>query len=170
MAKRSRERRVLAREPERAPARAYNVEQVLDMGNVTYFTFRGRAYGVPPLGWRAGQRLQALWTEAFAFGELTAETAPKYYALIAQLPALLWRHCYPVGFFRRRFRRFLRNPFQRATEGELVELAAFFLARRSSSTISLRSATMTTDPATSSTTSVTSPSASRAGSPRRASR
>lgn len=152
-------------------SRLLNVQQVLDMGNVVYFTFRGRAYGIPPLGWRGGQELTLLWTEAVAYpSPLTPETAPAYYALIARLPGLLWKHCHPAGWLARRLHRLglLRNPFRHATEGELVELAAFFQSRRSASSIGPGPATNqsppTPTPSTSWTRSATSPRSSRAGS------
>lgn len=165
-----------ARRKTPAPApvgsRPLNVREVLDLGNVVYFTFQGRAYGIPPLGWRAGQRLLLLWTEALSFpSPLTRESAPEYFKLIGQLPGLLWAHCHPTGKLRRFLRAVgcLRNPFKRATEAELVELAAFFLGRRSSSSIGLAPANPANprpSPArpTFSTTSPTSATGSRLGS------
>lgn len=150
-----------------SPPRAFNVEQVLDLGNVVYFTFRGAPYGVPPLGWRAGAQLQAIWTEAIALeSPLTVETSARYYQLIGQIPALLWRHCFPAGKLRRLFRffRVLRNPFRAATEAELAELAAFFLARRSSSNIGLPAIPTMPDPGMRSRTFANSRNSSRRGS------
>lgn len=127
--------------PRSAQPRALrNLRPVLELGNTTYVTFRGRAYGVPPLPWRDGQRLMALWIQALQFpGPLTAETHPKYYAIIQQLPALLWSLCRPVGLLPRLARRLglHRNPFRQATEQELAELASLFLQRRMRSSIQL---------------------------------
>jgi len=123
------------------PTGARNLAAVLDLGNAVYFTFRGRAYGVPPLPWAAGAALHALWTQALAYpSPLTAETQPAYYALIRQLPPLLWRYTRPVGAWRRLRRRLglLRNPFRTASERELVELADFFLSRRMTSGVRFR--------------------------------
>lgn len=162
--------------PVKTGPRPRNVQEVLDLGNVVYFTFRGRAYGVPPLPWKAGQRLLLLWTEAVSYpSPLTPETAPRYFALIGLLPRLLWRHCRPTGWFRRKLARvgLLPNPFKGATEGELVELAAFFLARRSSSSIGPAPATSGPTgqpPSTSSTSWPPSARRSRAGSMARGTR
>lgn len=127
--------------PKRAPAgvaappmRPRNVQHVLDLGNLIYFTFRGRAYGVPALAHKAGEELQALWLDASAYSRevLTPTTAPLYHALIRKLPGLLWRNTRPVGRVARLFHalHLHPNPFRRATERELVELAQGFLERR----------------------------------------
>ncbi len=164
----SRPRPAATRAPIPGATKPYNVEPLLDLGDTVYFQFRGRAYGIPPLGWRAGQRLHLLWVEALEIASpITKATAPAYYQLIAQLPRLLWANCRPTGWLRRRLWRLglLRNPFRRATETELVELAAFFLSRRSRSSIGLRPARTTTrDRGTSSMSSANSPTGSRAGS------
>jgi hypothetical protein len=122
------------------PPKPRNVTAILDLGNLVYFTFRGRAYGVPPLPYKAGQRLLTLWVEALQFtGSLTVETAPRYFAILRQVPGLLWRHTRPCGPLRRALKRLHlhRNPFHRATEAELVELASFFLRRRMTSGVGL---------------------------------
>lgn len=116
-----------------------NVAAVLDLGNVVYYHFRGRAYGVPPLPWQAGQRLLALWLALLEFHQLTPDTSPAYYRLLAQLPALLWRYSRPVGRVARLAYALglYPNPLRRATEGELVNLASFFLPLRTRSSVSL---------------------------------
>lgn len=122
---------------------ARNGQAVLDLGNTLYFTFRGRAYGIPPLGWRAGQELLLLWVEASHFpSPLTPESGPRYFAILRQFPRLLWRNCFPASRLLRVLRRvgLLRNPFLKATERELVESAGFFLPRRLSSSIHARPA------------------------------
>ncbi len=111
----------------------FNLGAVLDMGEVTFANFRGRAYGVPPLPWQEGQRLQAAYLELSQFkGVLTKTTAQKYYGAMAKLPSLMWRNCYPVARWRRvlKFLRVLPNPFLMFNEEELVEASLFFLARR----------------------------------------
>lgn len=116
-----------------------NVAAVLDLGNTIFYTFRGRAYGVPPLPWHAGQRILDAWLAALEFqGSLTPATAPAYFAALARLPPLLWRHSRPVGLVRRALRAvgLHRNPLARATEGELVQLASFFLTLRQRSSVS----------------------------------
>jgi len=122
--------------PERPP-QVLNVQQVLDLGNLVYFTFRGRAYGVPPLPYKAGQELMVLWTEAAAFTKLTGANTARYMGLLQRLPRLLWQHTRVVGRIRRWMRRLglHRNPFLQATEKELVDLASFFLRRRTMSSV-----------------------------------
>lgn len=134
-----------ARSPE-VPQAPRNLGAILDLGNMVFFLFRGRPYGAPPLPWRAGQRLMDLWLQALRHrGDLTDQTAKHYYSVIAQLPALLWHLTSPVGRTRRILRALglHRNPFRGATEQELVDLAAFFLARRRMSSIGLLPATTT---------------------------
>lgn len=129
-------------QPMEQAQRARNLLAVLDLGNRIYFTFRGRAYGVPPLPWKAGAAVHAIWTEAQQYPTpLTADTLPRYYATLHKLPPLLWAHCRPVGPLLRLCRRLglLRNPFEAATETELVQLADFFLRCRMRSTVRYRS-------------------------------
>lgn len=127
-----------------APA-PQNVQTVLDLGNAKFFLFRGLPFGVPPLPWKAGARLLALVSEARSFAgvPLTPDSAPRYYAVLQQLPALLWRHTRPVGLGRRVLHALgvLRNPFAVATERELVDLADHFLALRMTSGVSFPSVT-----------------------------
>lgn len=111
----------------------WNVEVVLDLGNVTFFLFRGRPYGMPPLPWKAGQKLLAAWHVVTGTPNiLTPETAPAYYEALQKIPPLLWANCYPQSRILRVLRWFglVRNPFARATEYELAEYADFFLRRR----------------------------------------
>ena len=148
--------------------RLRNVGPVLDLGNQTFFTFRGRAYGVPPLAWRPGVKLLTLWQEAARAHDLAEPAALlSYESVIGELPAFLWRHCRPVGRVRRllRFLGLHRNPFGSATEAELVELAALFLARRMKSSIGPSPARSSYRP-TSSTTSPRSPTALTSGAAR----
>lgn len=131
-------RHAAARPAPEEPAMVRNVPLVMELGGTVYKTFRGRAFGVPPVPWKLGQQLHLLWIEALRFqGQLTTTTAPRYYAIIAQLPDLLWRCARPVGRTRRLLYRLglHHNPFRRATEAELVELAGFFLALRMRSSI-----------------------------------
>lgn len=128
-----------------AASKPHNIETVLDLGNSVYFHFRGRAYGMPPLPWRVGQRMLSLWLEVAAIkSPLTKDTRVEYARLLSQFPRLLWRNCYPQGRVNRWLRRLglLRNPFNVATEQEIVELANFFLSRRMRSGASVPSVTM----------------------------
>lgn len=118
-----------------------NVEPILSLGDTDYVLFRGRAYGVPPLPWKAGERmadLQARLHLAIATmkgNPLDEETRAGYYAALAKVPPLLWAHSRPTGKWRR-FLRALglhRNPFDGATDRELLELLDFFSSRRTRS-------------------------------------
>jgi len=139
-------RRALA--PARAPShRIRNVGPVLDLGNTVFFTFRGRAFGVPPVPYQVGRAISAIWTEAVALGAVISEDkTPRYYELIASLPPLIWANSYPVGRWRRLRRRLglFRNPFRKATEAELVDLAGFFRSRRMTSGVQFPPAAGTT--------------------------
>jgi hypothetical protein len=119
-------------------ARPRNLEAVLALGDTEFIQFRGRAYGVPPVPLQPGIRL----TQAYATARetLTAlgvapndpQRAAAYQVAVQKLPPLLWDLVRPVGRFRIlcRWIGLHRNPFRDASEGELLELAAFFLPRR----------------------------------------
>jgi hypothetical protein len=132
-----RERWARVRKPAPQPAepapRPLNMNHILDLGNVVFFTFRGRAYGIPPLAWRDGEELLDAWLEARELGEIDDRAKVRaYFEAIRRLQVLLWRACRPVGPFRRLLRllHLHANPFRRATEGEIAELALFMLGRR----------------------------------------
>jgi len=113
--------------------RALNLDHVMDLGNSIFFLFRGRAYGIPPLAWREGERILDTWLEAKSYGAaLERKNLAAYYACFKRLQRLLWKNCRPVGLVRRTLHRLHlhRNPFRRATEGEIAELAVFMLGRR----------------------------------------
>jgi len=121
-------------DPGPAP-RPLNLDAVLDLGNTCYFLFRGRAYGVPPLPWRAGELLLDAKLEAMSIGRLVdREELPRYYASLRQLSRILWRHTRCVGRVRRLAHRLgiMRNPYRNASDQQLVELVDFFLGRRMS--------------------------------------
>ncbi len=133
----------------RPPVR--NVEPILSIGDTEYFHFRGRAFGVPPLPWRAGQRIAELQARALgAIERLSVKptderTRADYYVALAQVPPLLWANCRPTGKWRRflanrffRFIRFSRNPFDTASDRELLELLDFFSSRRMKSGVQSR--------------------------------
>ena len=113
--------------------RALNLEHVMDLGNRIYFTFRGRAYGIPPLAWREGEKILDAWEEAKRYPDLSERAdRRKYFDAIRRLQKLLWANTVPTGPFRRLLNFFglHTNPFKRATEGEIAELAVFTLGRR----------------------------------------
>lgn len=131
-----------ARRPQAASARQSqrprNVEPVLSIGQTEYIHFRGRAFGIPPLPWQAGQALTAAYVSTIEamnvlqFDAKNRAATASYYAGLSKIPDLLWRNCRPTG----RVARFLHwirvspNPFAKASDGELLEFADFFLARR----------------------------------------
>lgn len=114
--------------------RALNLGTVLDLGNRVYFMFRGRAYGIPPLAWREGEKILDAWMEAKGYGDLTPDNLSAYFSVIKRLQSLLWRNCVPSGPVRRllHWMGLHRNPFRKATEKEIGELATFMLGRRTS--------------------------------------
>jgi ribosomal protein S14 len=108
----------------------------MELGNTVFFIFRGRAYGIPPLAWRRGEAILAEWQKALAVGEVVEPAKRKeYFRAIRQLTKLLWKECRPTGPVRRllRFFHLHRNPFRKATEGEIGQLAVFMLGRRTMS-------------------------------------
>lgn len=115
-----------------------NMDTVLDLGDTMYRTFRGRAYGVPPVPWRLGARLLQLRFQAVQAsngGTLTAESLTPFYDTLGQLADLIWSHIRPTGKVRRMLKRLglLRNPLTDATEAEIVALTDFLLTRRMAS-------------------------------------
>lgn len=123
-------------------SRLRNVEPVLSLGETTYFQFRGRAYGVPPLPWKPGQRLLQVYNATLTAAGQVALTGDKeaeqvYFRGLARIQSILWAYCRPVGRVRRvlRFLRFIRNPFTGASEKEVLELADFFLQGRTRSAV-----------------------------------
>ena len=124
--------------PATPPAGPRNVEAVLSIGQMEYVAFRGRAYGVPPLPWRLGQRIAVAHQAALAAAEALrlaptdGATLARYYDALSRVPPLLWQACRPVGWWWRAlaFLRLHRNPFREATEAELIGLTHFFLSRR----------------------------------------
>jgi hypothetical protein len=121
--------------------RPLNVRHVLDLGQLLYFQWRGRCYGVPPLPWRAGAALLDAFLEAQSFGVvIDRESAGPYYAALERMARIMWRNSRPTGLVPRVFHRLRLTPnrFQRASEAELVELALFFLGRRTKTSATLR--------------------------------
>lgn len=118
---------------EGAQPRPLNVRQVLDLGALVYFQWRGRSYGVPPLPWKAGAELLDSFLEAQNLGEqISAEASPRYFAALQRMSRIMWRETRPVGIFRRLLKRLrlLRNPYRLASEREIADLAIFFLGCR----------------------------------------
>lgn len=139
-------RRPVRGAPRTPPIR--NIEAVLTLGDTSYFSFRGRPYGVPLVPWQVGERLAEIQARAVDHAlEMEADARASradrgamaaYFDAISELPPILWRNSFPCGRVRRLLRRLgmLRNPFAAATERELMELAAFFLKCRTRSGVS----------------------------------
>lgn len=132
-----RARRPLASTASRSQ-RPRNVEPILSIGQTEYIHFRGRAFGVPPLPWQAGAALTDAYVatieamNVLQFDAKNRAATASYYAGLSKIPALLWRNCRPTGKVAR-FLHWIRvspNPFRKASDGELLEFADFFLARR----------------------------------------
>ncbi len=135
-------RRQVAEASSASSTRTRNVESILSLGSIEFFEFRGRAFGVPPVAWKAGQALNALRMEAVDALEILKndptdrDATDAYYRAIPKIPGLLWANCTPAGVLARLWKRapllrlFQRNPFASASDGELLEYADFFLARR----------------------------------------
>jgi hypothetical protein len=155
---RLRHRRKTAETPA-SSLRARNVESILSLGSTEFVEFRGRAYGVPPVPWKVGQalndaRLAAIDAlEILRFDSTDRDATAAYYPAIRRIPSLLWANCYTTGRIARILKRtpflryLLRNPFDDASDGELLEYADFFLARRMRSGVLSLSPTPATNPA-----------------------
>jgi len=108
---------------------------------MVYFEFRGRAYGVPPLPWKEGERLLDLYLTVRGFpAELTRDILPDYYRAIRGMAKVMWRNCRPCGPRARLARRLglIRNPFLGANDREIADVAVFFLGLRTTSTGSFK--------------------------------
>ncbi len=113
--------------------RPLNVQAVLDLGALSYFHWRGRSYGVPPMPWKMGARLMDAYLEAKALGnDMTREVLPIYYGALHRMAGIIWRSTRPTGRIARviHWLHLSRNPFRKATEAEMAELAIFYLGRR----------------------------------------
>lgn len=131
-----------------------NFGPVLDLGDTVYLTFRGHAYGVPPVPWHVGQRLIALRYDAVAAmgekGILTPSAVPGYFRAVQQIADVCWRHCRPVARWQRWAKRLglAKNPFRDGTEADVVALADFFAVRRMSATVGFPASAEAPHPAT----------------------
>lgn len=120
-----------------APA---NLRAVLDLGAVSAFAFRGRGYVVPPVSYRLGAELLALrfaLEETTVQGRIRPERQADYFAAIRRMARLIWRHVRPAARWQRWGRRLglVRNPFDGASEGEVVQIVDFFCTRRTRPTV-----------------------------------
>jgi hypothetical protein len=118
------------------------VDTILQLGEVRYFRFRRRAIGVPPLSYKKGRVLFELYTRARALMKLLAEKGAKeheteYYATLEKIKRFIGKNSFAAGRMLRFLRRvgLTRNPFENATEFELLQIADFFLRGRTVSTV-----------------------------------
>ena len=123
------------------PPRTRNVQQVLDLGNLTVLHFQGRQYGVPSVPYKVGLEFVRVAEEVTEFQKLTRANRSEYEALLTDIARLIWRNCYPLG--RRWMKRLglLRNPFLGATEADLGEVIRFFDKCRTRSSVLFQPAT-----------------------------
>lgn len=119
-----------------------NVEPILSLGDVRYFSYRHGVYRVPPVPFKLGQRVLDSHVKVLAHAKqvaMTGDMAPTkaYYAELARLARLLWTHIRPTGKFRRLLWRLglLRNPFAVASEAEMKAVTSFFLQGRMTSSV-----------------------------------
>ena len=129
-----------ARSTQPAP-RPNNVRAVLDLGNMVYFEFRGRAYGVPPLPYHDGERMLDVWLTVRNYGDqITDETFVPYFRGLRALTKLMWRNSRPCTPGRRalKFLGLARNPYRGANETEIAQMVLFFLGLRTKLTGSFR--------------------------------
>jgi hypothetical protein len=122
--------------------RARNLEAIFALDQATFFAFRGRPFGVPPLPWQVGEKLLDLFTRAgdaaarmargAADGRADRDAMREYFDAVSALPPIIWANSYPASRPLRFLRRLglMRNPFATATDREIMEIADFFLSRR----------------------------------------
>lgn len=128
--------------PPSAEPRLRNVEPVLDLGTVRYYRVGRFAFGIPPLAFKTGHQILDAYTKAMALALVmskggTTEQKTEYYRTLDTLSRLLWKYSFPAGRRYRIMRRLgmLRNPFARATEQEILDIANFFLRGRTMSSV-----------------------------------
>lgn len=127
--------------PQRRPEQK-NVEQVLAIGAVRYITFHDRTFRIPPVPFRLGQRVLQVYVQSNEHARAVAlsgkkEYTDKFYQDLELLAKLMWQHIRPVGKIRRFFWRIglMRNPFRKASEGEMRAICDFFLQDRMKSSV-----------------------------------
>lgn len=120
-----------------------NVEPVLSLGATRYVTIqRLGTYAIPPVSFRAGQRVLSLYSDALELAQEAAqygkkETQIKYFAKLGALARVLWQHIRPVKSSHKLLWRMglMRNPFMQCSEQELREIISFFLQGRMKSSV-----------------------------------
>lgn len=119
-----------------------NVEAILSLGSVRYFTYRGLVLAVPPVPFKLGQRVLTLYLQSVADSSTVQrggdkQAAESYYRQLALLAKAMWPHVRPTGKVRRMLKRLhlMRNIFRDASEKELRDITDFFLQGRMTSTV-----------------------------------
>lgn len=114
-----------------------NAAAVVELSSPQRFSFRGRLFEVPPLGFKKGIELQEI---AMAIESMTDQPTSVHdyelmLALFEDAVALFWSFVKPVHWFSRMFWRWRGNPFANAEIGEVAELLGFFLPCRMRSSV-----------------------------------
>ena len=127
--------------PQRQPQQR-NVEEILSLGDVRYMGYRTRAYRVPPVPYKLGQRVLDTHIRVLTHAKKVArggtkEDSDQYFTELSYLVGLLWKHIRPTGKIRRVLWHLglLPNPFRRASEKEVNEITDFFLRGRMTSSV-----------------------------------
>lgn len=121
-----------------------NTELILGLYADSILFFRGWRLRVPPIEYREGVRMNALWRDFAAMAkdkdEGGAEKDDAYLALLRQMAECYRRVVTPKGWIQKVMWRFARNPFLKMTEGDVGKLMGFFFACR------MRSSALMLDP------------------------
>jgi hypothetical protein len=139
---RARNAETLPRQAPRRQAQQRNVEVVLSLGDVRYIEYRTRAYRIPPVPFKRGQRVLDTYTRALTYAKEVTTTGKKeqadaFYREMSKLVGLLWQHIRPTGTIKRSlwYVGLLRNPFRDASEAEIKQITDFFLQGRMTSSV-----------------------------------
>jgi hypothetical protein len=119
-----------------------NVQAVLSLGATRYFSYRKYLLAVPPIPFKLGQQVLALYIRSLADAKQVVKTGGEdatasYYQQLRLLTDLMWKHVQPLTKSRRFLKRIglLRNVLKDASEKEVTDIATFFLQGRMMSTV-----------------------------------
>lgn len=132
--------------PPQIQPRTKNVEAILSLGSVRYFTFRGTVYGVPPVPFKVGEQILDLHVQVLTLArtivttktsQISAESSKEYFKALSRLSSVLWKNMRPIGKVRKFIWRIggMRNPLRGATEMEVKDITDFFLQGRTKSSV-----------------------------------
>jgi hypothetical protein len=108
--------------------RVLNRMPLVSLGETILFPFNGRGWKVRPISLPEAERLLEALFEAESHGEeINAENLRDYFRSMRKLRRIIWRNVQPTGALRRLLRilGLHRNPFHRATERQVIEIATF---------------------------------------------